>query len=537
MSWTLAPFFARLSKRMPFRARWWSRIYHERQFSLLSDSARDYAIFFMDGDGAIRTWPAPAETMFGYTASEILGSSYRKLLAEMKSEVEAVADLTIASGHGRYEDTIQMARKGGNPFWAEYVICPIYNPNGDVHGFSNVIRDISERKKAQELLRQKEEALQQALKMDAIGRLAGGVAHDFNNLITGIIGLSQDVHDELPETDVKREDLKEIIRASNRAAALTRQLLAFARRDALSPQQINLNETISDIYRMLRRSVGTGIEVKLELAAEPCFLVADPGHMEQILLNLVLNARDAISSKGLITIRTKCVSTEPADHKFVRLEVEDTGKGIDKETRRHLFEPFFTTKPKGQGTGLGLATVYGIVKQNHGQISVDSALGKGSCFAIQFPFNASMPILPAPGPLESVGPRQSRGETILLVDDDEIVRKSVERTLRKTGYRVIEAAEGKNALEIFRSDHASIDLLLSDVVMPRMNGVELAESVRRIRPNIKVLFMSGYADEILNQSTLISGDYAFIEKSFAPEALLQKIRQLLPRPSAEKVGS
>ncbi len=363
-----------------------------------------------------------------------------------------------------------------------------------------VIRDITERKQAQDVLRQRDAQLQQAQKMEAIGRLAGGVAHDFNNLLTAIVGFGGLVRDSLRDNDPIRADVDEVLTAADRAASLTRQLLAFSRRQVVTPRIIALEEIVANTEKMLRRLIGEDIVLISARAPELGRVRADPGQIEQILVNLAVNARDAMPDGGELRIDLCDVEFDQADAppraglepgRYVRLAVSDSGSGIAPEVISHIFEPFFTTKPEGMGTGLGLATVYGIAKQNGGSVEVESSATRGTTFRVYFPrIDAAQATVRAgrtPRPVERAS------ETVLLVEDDDRVRGLVATVLRKRGFTVLVASRGEEALEIVRGHAAPIHLLLSDIVMPGMSGRVVAARVTELRPETRVLLMSGYA--------------------------------------------
>ena len=376
--------------------------------------------------------------------------------------------------------------------------------------------------------------LLQMSKMEAVGRLAGGVAHDFNNLLTAILGYSNLVLDELGPDHPSRPDVEQIQHAAESAASLTRQLLAFSRRQVLQPEILDLNLVVANIESLLRRLIGEQIQFVTDLAPSVCRINADQGQLEQVLMNLAINARDAMARGGQLTIATRDVSvtTEIARQhrglvpgKYVLLEVGDTGHGMEGHVVAHLFEPFFTTKKRGQGTGLGLATVYGIIKQSGGYIAVDTAPGKGTRFSIYLPPSA---VQEAAQPEPRVRSRPDGGsETILLVEDQPEVRAIARTILSRQGYTVLEAEGGITALHILTAHGGSIDLLLTDVIMPVIGGQELARQVLAIRPGVRVLFASGYTDDVLIQQGVLQPGAEWIQKPFTRESLLQKVRAVL----------
>jgi CheY-like chemotaxis protein len=370
--------------------------------------------------------------------------------------------------------------------------------------------------------------------MEAIGVLAGGIAHDFNNLLTAIIGYSDLTLRKMSPNDPLRGNIKEVREAGHRAAELTGQLLAFSRKQLLKTAVINLNTVVSSIENMLRRIIHESIDLLTVLDTQLGNVRADPGQIEQVIMNLAVNARDAMHNGGTLTIRTENVYLDgdfagrhlsvPAGD-FIKLTVTDTGEGMDAETQAHIFDPFFTTKPVGKGTGLGLSTVYGIVKQSGGDILFHSEPGRGTKFEIYLPRVDE--IIEAPPRRKEDGREHMGSETILLTEDEAIVRTLVREILVDGGYNVIEADSAAAALSICDTYEDRIDLLLTDVVMPKMGGSELSAKVTEILPNIRVLFMSGYTDDSIADLGVLKSNTSFIEKPFSPESLCRKVREAL----------
>jgi two-component system, cell cycle sensor histidine kinase and response regulator CckA len=384
--------------------------------------------------------------------------------------------------------------------------------------------------------RQLEEEYRQAQKMEAIGRLAGGVAHDFNNLLTAILGYGQLILSELEEKNPLHEYASEVVKAGERAATLTRQLLVFSRKQILQPKPLDLNAIVREMERMLRRVIGENIDLLTSCAPQLGRVHADAGQIEQVLMNLVVNARDAMPDGGKLTIETAEMEldrsyaeqhSDVAPGKYVVLAVTDTGIGMTPDVKARIFEPFFTTKGAGQGTGLGLSTVYGIVNQSGGHIVLYSEPGHGTSFKICLPRVDEAPE-PAPPPADGA-PAASGSETILLVEDEEIVRRLARNVLSEKGYRVLEAVDGKSAVDICNAHLGPIDLLLTDLVMPGMSGRDLALYIHATRPSTKVLFMSGYSEGAVIHQGMLEEHTPFLSKPFSPDALVRHVRETLDR--------
>jgi two-component system, cell cycle sensor histidine kinase and response regulator CckA len=372
--------------------------------------------------------------------------------------------------------------------------------------------------------------------MEAVGRLAGGVAHDFNNALTVIRGHADFLLEGMAEDDTRRSDVEEIGKAAEHAGSLTRQLLAFSRQQVLHPQVLDLNHVVTEMEKMLRRLIGD--DVRLETWLDPALgaVKADPGQMEQVIMNLAVNARDAMPGGGRITIETENVEltaeevrrypyhVEPGP--YVLIAVSDTGHGMDAETQARIFEPFFTTKGPADGTGLGLSTAYGIVKQSGGYIWVDSEVGKGTTFRICLPRVEEKVQKPAASAEVELDDKPAT-ETVLVVEDNDKVRSIVRAVLMKQGYNVLEASNGKDALELVEGNGRRVDLLVTDLVMPELGGRELAEQLGPLYPSMRVLFMSGYTPEALFQTNVFGPDTAFLQKPFTPDEFLQKVRAVL----------
>jgi len=395
-------------------------------------------------------------------------------------------------------------------------------------------RALSDLRQEMEHRRELEEQLIQAQKMEAMGRLAGGVAHDFNNLLTVILGYNEMLREQVKGDAMAADFSEEVLRASERASALTSQLLAFSRRQENAPQLVDLNPTVQHIDRMLRRIIGEDIRVEVRLAAELSPVKVDPSQMDQVIMNLAVNARDAMPRGGDLTLETANVDlTEEYAAKhlgvrpgpYVMLAVSDTGTGMDAATRARIFEPFFTTKEQGKGTGLGLSIVYGIVKQNGGEIRVYSEPGQGTVFKVYLPVASASE--PAPAAWSEATDAPQCTETILLVEDEQQVRTLTRTVLDRQGYRILEAATPVEALRLLREHPEPIDLLLTDIVMPQMSGMDLAKEAAAVRPGIRVLYMSGYTDNSVVAQGMISAQAPFLPKPFTQAGLQRKVREVL----------
>jgi PAS domain S-box-containing protein len=474
-----------------------------------------------------------AETL-GLEPAAILGKTDRELFPSHGGDVASTLDERVAAGTA--VEVEEQGRDGVRTYLA--VKAPLTDGAGRIYATCGISTDITERKRADAALRRTEEQLRQAQKMEAIGNLAGGVAHDFNNLLTVILSYGSMLVEDMVERDAWRADIEEMLRAANSAAELTHQLLAFGRKQILQPRVVSLNDGVANMEKMLRRLIGEDIELTLALSPELDPVLVDPGQIEQIVVNLAVNARDAMPRGGKLTIETTNVELDgkyASDHlgvsagPHVMLAVSDTGVGMAAETQARMFEPFFTTKEKGKGTGLGLATVFGIVRQSGGHIWVYSELGVGTTFKVYFPRAQGVATdLPPPRTAAAKG----GSETILLVEDDERVRTVTRTILRRLGYRVLEAHSGGDALLLCEQHPGDIHLLLTDVIMPRMSGRQLAERLLPLRPQMRVLYMSGYTDNSIVHHGVLDPGIAFLEKPVTPDKLARKVREVLDSISA-----
>src|SRR5216110_2815616 len=461
---------------------------------------------------------------YGYSEAEFMALTIRDLWpVEEQGRLEQ--ELARRPDEGAVRTGVRHRAKDGRLFEVDLVARPLEFAGRRARLV--LARDVTAQ-------RHLENQLRQSQKMEAVGQLAGGIAHDFNNLLTAILGSTQLLLQATPPGDVRREDVEEIRNAGLRAAELTRQLLAFSRRQVLAPKVLELNAVVANMDKMLRRLIGDDVELATALHAEAGAVNADPGQLEQVLLNLVVNARDAMPGGGRVLIETTRMTLRdelverrhrlpPGD--YVCLAVTASGLGMDEATQAHLFEPFFTTKEVGKGTGLGLATVYGIVKQSGGYIWVYSEPGRGTTVKVYLPRvrGAAEPPLPAPEP----PPLRGGNETVLLVEDAAPVRTLARRSLEARGYTVLDAADGPSAIELSRRHSGVIDALVTDVVMPGMSGRELAERLAPTRPEMKVLYTSGYTDDAMVRQGVLSAGVAFLQKPFVPDTLARKVREVL----------
>ncbi len=407
--------------------------------------------------------------------------------------------------------------------------------DGQANGFWCLTERLDgEAAKSGVMVRPVDERSLQSQKLEALGRLAGGVAHDFNNLLTVILGYA-DILRQHGADDYAREVGSEIQKAGERAAALVSQLLAFSRKQVLQPIVLDLNGLVQNLDTMLRRLIGEDVNLTTALNPSPVWVKADPGQLEQVLTNLVLNARDAMPKGGRLLISTAEVPASGAGRRrYATMTVKDTGQGMDEQVLKQLFEPFFTTKEVGKGTGLGLATVHGIVHQSGGRIEVESAPGAGSTFRVYLPLTESAPEPAAPPTEPELEPVGDAKETILLVEDEESLRRLACRTLQSQGYNILEACDGVAALKLCQRHLPSIDIVVTDVVMPNLSGVDLVQRLKLVRPHLKVLYMSGYTDSTVVRHGIEETEVNYLQKPFTPDLLRKKVRELLDRSRVRK---
>jgi PAS domain S-box-containing protein len=475
--------------------------------------------------GRLTSLNKAGEALTGYSREEAMGMNMSALVApEYRRLWREKLDSQIG-GEVKTTYELEIVNKSGARVSLETGTRLIFRVGRPV-AVQGIARDVTERRRL-------EAHLLQSQKMEAIGRLAGGVAHDFNNMLTVITGFSQWMLDELPADSPLRESASEILLAANRAASLTNQLLVFSRNQVIQPITVDLNSLVTQMDQMLRRLIGENIELVTKTYSDLGLIRGDPGQIEQVILNLAVNARDAMPRGGRLILETANVHIPEEDARtqgdcipgaYVMLAVSDSGSGIDEQIKAHIFEPFFTTKPQGKGTGLGLSTVYGIVKQDGGHIRVESEPGVGTVFRIYFPRVGDRP-------LPQIVPRpraRTRGtETILLVEDEVALRRIVGEMLARLGYTIVEAPDSRSAEKLMADYEKPIQLLLTDVVMPELGGRELALRLKAARRELKVLFMSGYADDTIVQQGVLEAGAAFLQKPFTPDALASKIREVL----------
>jgi two-component system cell cycle sensor histidine kinase/response regulator CckA len=488
------------------------------------------AVIEWDLEFRVASWNPAAERIFGYSREEAIGQHASFTVPpNFREQVDRVwHDLLAQKGGAR--STNDNITKDGRTISCEWYNTPLIDDSGRVLGVASLVQDVTERVVLEDRLRQSQ-------KMEAVGRLAGGVAHDFNNLLTVILGYTQLLMDGLPPGSRMAEGTAQIKSAADRAAGITRQLLAFSRKQVRSPRLIDLNNVMLNLDTMLRRLIGEDIEVFTVPATDLGTVKADPGQIEQVLMNLALNARDAMPNGGKLTLETSNIQLDETyahEHqpvepgRYVMLAVSDTGVGMSPETLAHIFEPFYTTKEPGKGTGLGLSTVYGVVKASGGYVWVYSELGQGTTFKIYLP-RVDQPAQPLSGENRPSGIQRGT-ETILLVEDDPQLNQLASSVLAHCGYRVLTAANPEEGLAVCRNHPHEIHLLVTDVVMPKMNGRQLAEEVARIRPSVKLLYVSGYTSNAIVHYGVLDAGLWFLPKPFSLAALVAKVREVLDAP-------
>jgi two-component system cell cycle sensor histidine kinase/response regulator CckA len=497
----------------------------EREFRAVCFDAAD-AVLILDDRRLILDANPAACALFGTSVDALVNQPLDALVVDSGEQLHSAWRELLALGEAQRQHHVRSRGAG-----TRLVECS-YRARVRGHGHVCIARDITDRRRI-------EDRLTEAARIESVGRLAGGIAHDFNNLLTVILGYTELLLGERALDDPGRRDLEEIQMAGRRAASLTQQLLAFSRKQVLMPRDVDLNQTVAELQTMLTRLIREDISLVCELAPAPAMVRVDPTQLEQVILNLVLNARDALPAAGQIRLEVTLVGRSqvqmPPEQPssagdYVRLRVVDNGVGVSPEARAHLFEPFFTTKPMGKGTGLGLASVYGIVRQSNGFITVESEPGAGSVFTMHFPAVAQ---LPDHTPASAAATTDARGHAlILLVEDEEAVRVIISTVLRRSGYDVIEASAPRQALDIFDHRGNEIDLLITDVVMPEMNGPALAQRLIGLRPELRVLFISGYAP-MGTQPQADNPNASFLSKPFQASVLTARVAQMLARANRE----
>jgi PAS domain S-box-containing protein len=513
----------------------------ERRYRQLIEAVVDYAIFQLDPAGNVTTWNPGAQRIKGYDTEEIIGRHFSQFYTpeDLQLGVPKLA-LAEAAKKGRFEAEGWRMRKDGSRFWASVVIDRITDEAGDLVGFAKVTRDVTDRKQAQDELQHVQQQLLASQKLEAVGQLSGGIAHDFNNLLMIVLGnletAERNSRDLAGSVSFQRA-LANAKRGAQRAAALTSRLLAFSRRQALDPKPINLNNFLNGLQDFLQRTLGERIEVQTVGSAGLWSIEVDANHLESAIINLGINARDAMPDGGKLTVEAANVSAdedycrvnpELSPGQYVIVCVTDTGTGMTADILNHAFEPFFTTKEPGQGTGLGLSQVYGFVKQSGGHVKIYSEVGQGTSMRMYFPRYYG-DARPADSDTDEFVPEGEKVETILVVEDDVDLRAYVSDLLRDLNYRIFTASSAQAAMTILLQDEPKIDLLLTDVVMPGINGRELGRRAQQARPGIKILYMTGYSrNAVVHQGRLDEG-VELLEKPISQAKLALRVREMLDR--------
>jgi len=500
-----------------------------RQAAIVSSS--NDAMISQSLNGTITSWNPGAARMYGYTANEVLGRSIEILIPPEHREVEQGALARAANGERIVEREALHLRADGTMIDVAWTVAPIINAAGRVTGTSTIARDITELKRAREEREELGERLAQSQRLESLGQLAGGIAHDFNNLLAVILNYASFVAEAISDNETASADIEKIRIAAERAAGLTRQLLIFSRGEKIHPAFIDLTTVVNEVETLLSRTIGEQIELVVRTAPLLPTVRADRGQLEQVLVNLAVNARDAMPHGGVLTIETGTALIEsdinrlradPAPGRHVTLTVSDTGTGMSSDALAHMFEPFFTTKPRGEGSGLGLATVYGIVSEAGGTVTLYSEGGLGTTVRVFLPAADEPATLAPPPTATQVG---GAGETVLVVEDAHAMREVTSRILRRNGYAALEAANGQEALAILETH--TCDLLLTDVIMPHMSGRDLVERVHAQMPDLPVLYMSGYSQGVFDPTRELEHSVVLIQKPFDERSLLQKVRIVL----------
>lgn len=521
-----------------------------RQLQAVLNAASEFSIIATDRDGLITIFNRGAEKMLGYAAEEVVGKQ-TPLILHCDSEIDDRGkELSIElgrdiSGFGVFVENARNAgadhhewtylRKDGRRILVSLTVTPVRDESGKITGFLGIAEDITEQRRAEEEKEKMAQSLLHAQKIDSIGRLAGGIAHDFNNLLTPIMGYGEMLRSSCAEDERSLKRVDGILAAAGKARDLTRQLLAFGRKQIMEMKVIDLNQAIEAFSRMLERTIRENIGISMKLDPAPANILADKSQIEQVIMNLAVNAQDAMPDGGTLLIETSHFVLRQAaignpdllPGRYVILSVSDTGTGMDEETINRVFEPFFTTKELGKGTGLGLATVFGIVKQHGGSISIYSELGSGSTFRIYFPSAEESPVEVAAGQNNTLRASTCRNATILLAEDNQLVREMTADLLKECGYVVLQSAGPVQAVELLQAHGRPVDLLLSDVIMPHKSGPMLYEELKIIQPDLKVLYMSGYSENIVAKHGTPEINVNYIQKPFTPQALLDKVEEMV----------
>jgi PAS domain S-box-containing protein len=524
----------------------------EERFELLVNAVIDYAIYLIDLQGNVASWNSGAQRIKGYLPEEITGQHFSRFFTEEDRQANLPSRaLAIAAKEGRFEAEAWRVRKDGSRFWAAVLIDAVRDSEGNLIGFAKVTRDITEWRTTQEKLRHTQQQLAQSQKMEAVGQLTGGIAHDFNNLLTIIIGNLDTIQRRLAQAGAEAVNLAATLKrpiemaqqGGHRAAQLTQRLLAFSRKQALEPTRVDCNRLISDMSELLRRTLGETINVEIILAGGLWPTFADVGQLESALLNLAVNARDAMGGGGKMTIETANAyldskyTSQFADvtpGQYVLLSVADTGAGIPSDVLDRVFEPFFTTKDRDKGSGLGLAMVHGFVKQSGGHVRIYSELGHGTAVKLYLPRHVpveQVPSAPAPTVASADAPLRSRsGELILLVEDNDGVREYATSVLEDLGYRVLDARDAVSALSLLETSIDSVDLLFTDVVLPGgVSGRALADAALKRRPALPVLFTTGYTENAIVHHGRLDPNVHLLTKPYTQKDLARKVHELLAK--------
>jgi PAS domain S-box-containing protein len=531
--------FAKVTRDMTEqRANHLAALETERRFRMLVRGVTDYAIYMLDPDGHVTNWNAGAARIKGYAEHEIVGEHFSRfyLPEDAEAGIPRIA-LEQALRDGRYESEGWRVRKDGTRFWASAIIDAIHDDDGALIGFAKITRDLTERRATQLELEEAREQFFQAQKMEAVGQLTGGLAHDFNNMLTGISGSL-----ELLRVRIAQGRLSDLDRyitsaqgATSRAAALTHRLLAFARRQTLDPKPTDANRLISTMEDLVQRTVGPQVKVESVLAIGLWLTLCDPNQLESALLNLCINARDAMPEGGQLTVETANTwldergarERDMESGQYVAICVSDTGTGMSPDILARAFDPFYTTKPVGEGTGLGLSMVYGFARQSGGQVRLYSEIGNGTTVRLYLPRYRGPAEIEEEAPRLEQAPRATAGETVLIVDDEPSVRMLVTDVLEELGYAAIEAADTISGMKVLRSD-VRIDLLITDVGLPGgMNGRQMADAARETRPKLKVLFITGYAENAAIGNGRLEPGMHVLTKPFAMDNLASRIKTII----------